>query len=210
MQQTNIQFDEFRAIGDYINEGIILYDLRTETVIYANSAVTELLGIKENASASQIMSLLEEVILEDQEYLKNQFRQFTKKKAISNVEFKLRHERKDLHICCNAYVLSDHSTMLIHARDITKTKQWENYLVEFGARKNTLLDNLGHHINGALNLMYHLTKEAERHVDTSANNNVKTFLELLKENSKRSIEVINDLMKKEHVESPTILVKKAR
>src|SRR5688572_4031337 len=85
MQQTNIQFDEFRAIGDYINEGIILYDLRTETVIYANSAVTELLGIKENASASQIMSLLEEVILEDQEYLKNQFRQFTKKKAISNV-----------------------------------------------------------------------------------------------------------------------------
>jgi two-component system sensor histidine kinase VicK len=210
MEQANIQFDEFRAIGDYINEGIILYDLRTETVTYANSAVTDLVGIKENASASQIMSLLVDLIPEDREYLKNQFRLFSKKKVIPNVEFKLRHERKDLHLCCNAYVLSDHSTILVHARDITKTRQWENYLVEFGARKNTLLDNLGHHINGALNLMYLLTKEAEKHIGTSPNDNLKTLLGLLKENSKRSIEVIHDLMKKEHIESPTILVKKTR
>lgn len=210
MEQEKIQFDEFRAVGDHISEGIVLYNFQSGAVLYANSAATSLVGIKENASESQITAILSDVILEDRAYLKSQFQQVAKKDVIPNVEFKLRRDRKDLHVCCNAYLLSDRSTVLVHIRDITKTRQYENYLVEFGARKNTLLDNLGHHINGALSLMYHLSGEAEKLIETSGNNNLKTYLGLLKENSKRSIEVINDLLKHEHIQSPSILVKKIR
>jgi two-component system, OmpR family, sensor histidine kinase VicK len=107
-------------------------------------------------------------------------------------------------------LLPNNSTLLFYLRDITRTRAYENYLVEFGARKNTMLDTLTHNISGALNLMQNLSQEAEKHLNDSGNSPLRTYISLLRENSKRSIEMINDLMKKEHVESPEILVKQTR
>jgi two-component system sensor histidine kinase VicK len=58
--------------------------------------------------------------------------------------------------------------------------------------------------------MKHLASEAEKYIDGANTNHVKTYVKLLNENSNRCIEIINDLMKQEHVQSPNISIKKTR
>jgi two-component system sensor histidine kinase VicK len=210
MESWNVQIDQLEEIANYLTEGVVFYNIQTGKVTYTNSAAADLVGDYVNASPGEIESLLELVVPDDREYLKNSYRQLKNKRAIEDVEFRMQIDNIDLFVCCNAYLLSDDTTVVIYLSDITRTRQYENYLVEFGARKNTLLDTLTHHISGALNLMQHLSAEAEKHFEDSTNDNVKTYIGLLKENSKRSIEIINDLMRKEHLKSPAILVRRTR
>jgi two-component system sensor histidine kinase VicK len=98
--------------------------------------------------------------------------------------------------------------VIIH--DITHVRRHEDYLVKYGAKKNTLLDNLSHQISGALSLMQHLSFEAGKLLHADAEINVKTYLNLIEANCLHCVDIINDLMRHEHVESADIVVKKTK
>jgi two-component system sensor histidine kinase VicK len=100
--------------------------------------------------------------------------------------------------------------LVIIVRDITRIRQLEDYLVKYGAKKNTLLDNLAHHISGALSLMQHLSIEATKLLRSDVEINVRTYLNLMEANCLHCIDIINDLMRHEHLESTDIEVKKTK
>src|SRR5690606_28151611 len=99
------------------------------------------------------------------------------------------------------------SYVVVLVNDITRGKAHENYLLEYGARKNTLLDMLAHHMSGALSLALNLSSAAEKYSERQGDVNLKKYLRLMNENAKRCIETIHDLMKREHDASPGISVK---
>lgn len=199
-----------QEIGDLSNEGIIIYCLANRQVIYANAPAVRLAGL-ERTGLWSIEDLLEIVIPEDREYLKDRYLQVDNSGTTVEVEFRIRKKAdKEIHVCCNAYFVSDRSCVVVHVRDISKPKQHENYLVEFGAKKNTLLDTLSHHISGALSLMQHLAFQAEKSLETSDPQSLRKYLSLLHDNTNHCIAIIEGLMKDEHTESPTIFVKKSR
>ena len=61
-----------------------------------------------------------------------------------------------------------------------------------------------------LNLMRHLSSEAEKHIVNTSEKNLKIYLGLLNDNSTHCLEIIHDLLKNEHQESPGIYVKNSR
>lgn len=205
-----MEFAGLREIGDVIEDGLIIYNLDARTVNYMNDVARELLKLPENANAKDLEAVLRRIFPDDKEYVKNRFLNLNTTPVVSNMEIRLFDEEKVQYLCCNAYSLLPKSTVVIFLKDISKSKTHENYLVEFGARKNTSLDMLAHHMSGALNLMLHLSGEAERYVDVSANPALKKYLNLVNENSKRCIEMIHDLMLREHDKSPKIPIKNTR
>lgn len=211
MVTNNLRFPTIQEIGDLSSEGVIIYCLVDRRVIYANAPAVRLTGLTENSTQSSIDDLLQFIIPEDRKYLKNRYSQVNTSTATIEVEFRIRKKAaEEMYICCNAYLISNKSCVVVNVRDISKPKQHENYLVEFGTKKNTLLDFLSHHTSGALSLMQHLTVQAEKSLETSDPQNLKKYLSLLHDNTKHCIAIIDELMKDEHVESPNIFVKKSR
>jgi two-component system, OmpR family, sensor histidine kinase VicK len=210
MNET-LKYEALQQIGDLSNEGVVLYSLREKKVLYCNVIAQKIIGISESEVPGSLDSLLDLVIPEDREYLRNCFSVTRGERAFSDIEIRLKKaSHEHIHICCNAFLISKGEDLALFIRDITKPKQHESYLVEFGARKNTLLDNLAHQISGALNLMRNLSTEAEKSITNLNTDNLRKYFSLLDENSKYCLQIINDLLRDEHFESEHVFVKTSR
>ena len=211
MGKLKIEFTALIEMAELSSEGVIIYSLVDRRIMFANLIAFNILGLNEDSRQSDIESVVNLVMPEDREYVKSQYSALRKNPFTLEIEFRLMSSgRQNTFLCCNAYLLSRDSTLIVFIRDVTKPKEHENYLAEFGARKNTVLDTLTHHMSGALNLMQHLSFEAEKYIESTTDKNLKIYLGLLKDNSKSCLEIINDLLKNEHEISPEISVKHSR
>ena len=208
MAQLPLKFQALKEIAELSPEGIFLYDVGNRTISYGNALAFKMLGLREGTSESDLMALFERLAPEDQAYLKGQYLGSVKQSGTEQSEFRLTTKGgKVLVVCCTAYLLD--STLVVFIRDITQPKNHEDYLVEFGARKNTMLDILVHHLSGALSLMKNLSAEATKHLNTG-DKNLKVFFELLNNNNAHCLDLINNLLRNEHERSPQIDIKSSR
>jgi two-component system sensor histidine kinase VicK len=205
------EFNALMQIGSISVEGVVIYSFIDEKVLYANSNAHNFVGLQANSSRREIESILSQVVPQDREYLKNQYSTIAERAMTGEVEFQILSKNgQQMFLCCNAFLINNQSALVVFVKDITKSKKHEDYLVEYGARKNTALDTLAHHISGALNLMHHLSTEAGRYVESSNDKNLNIYLGLLNNNSRHCLEIIYDLLKKEHLESSLVSVKNSR
>lgn len=204
------EFDALREIGRLSNEGLIIFNVVDDEFVHFNNIARELLGVEADGPENVVASLIQNVVEEDRQYLKDQYDKIINDLVKTDFEFRLKKGNSTITVCCNAYVILNRKYLVISLRDITRTKEHENYLVEFGSKKNTLLDTLTHHINGAVVLMQHLAKEAERSIQKSDTDNVKTWLALLNDNSNDCLRMIRGLLEDEYSESPKIFAKRSR
>jgi two-component system, OmpR family, sensor histidine kinase VicK len=208
---TDKTFIALQEIGNLSPNGVIIYNLHDRKVIYSNAVVFAITGIEATELEGSFDSILDLVIPEDRDHVKNSFSKIRERCFSSDVEFRLRKNSQEyVHICSSAYLVLDEQYLVIYLQDISKPKEHENYLVEFGAKKNTLLDTLAHQISGALNLMRNLTNEAMKSLQETSNEDLKKYFSLVNENSKYCVEIINDLMRDEHFKSENIFVKTSR
>jgi two-component system sensor histidine kinase VicK len=211
LEKISLEFKALQQIGEVSSEGIFVYSVSERKILYANAHVYDLLGLKTNSSRLDIESIFELVIPQDKEYVKNQYSTVAEKSITGEVEFQLVNAKKQhIFVCCNAFLIAKKSTIVVFIKNITRAKEHQDYLVEFGARKNTVLTTLTHHISGALKLMQHLSAEAGKYIDVSSDKNLKIYLDLLDDNSSRCLEIIYDILKNEHSESPGVSVKTSR
>jgi two-component system, OmpR family, sensor histidine kinase VicK len=211
MENDYSQFSGLQEVADLSNDGILIFNIPRKQIVYANNAAVNIVGIAANASQRQLESLAALVIPEDRAYVINKYSQVITQKSVTGVEFRLQsQQRKELFLCCDAYLLSDKETVFVNIRDLTRPKEHETYLVEFGAKKNTILDTLVHHISGALHLQQNLASDAETKLKKGDDSGMKTYFSLVNENNRSCIEMINKLMLEEHDKSPNIYVKITR
>jgi two-component system, OmpR family, sensor histidine kinase VicK len=211
MENLKVEFNIIREIADVSLDAVIVYSLADKKLIYANTLAFDLVGLRMNASRLDIEALLGKVVPQDREYLKNQYGVVRDKFLTGEVEFQLtRDNGHPVFLCCNAYLVSKKSAIIVFIKDITRLKEHEEYIVEYGARKNTVLDSLAHQVSGALNLMQHLSAQAEKYIEVTNDKNLKIYLKLLNDNSSHCLAIIYDLLKHEHEVSPAVSVKNSR
>ena len=211
MNDRDTNFSVLQEIADLSAEGVVVHDLREKKLIYSNPVASRLLGLRTGASQADIERIFTTIAPEDKEYIRSKYLTIASRSVTTDVEMRINAAGgDDIFICCTAYLVANGTAIVVFIRDITKPKEHEDYLVEFGARKNTLLDTLTHHMSGALNLMRHLSSEAEKYLGVSPDKNLRTYLKLLNDNNTYCLEIIDDLMRNEHQKSPEIFVKNAR
>jgi two-component system, OmpR family, sensor histidine kinase VicK len=195
-------------MGRLSKDGMIIYDLTQRRVVYLNEPAVNFTGLKEQSGPGDIETALYKLHPDDRELLRARYAELITKPD-SELEVALITGKKETILRCQIHRLSD-AALVVMLHDITLRKHHEEYLVKYGTKKNTLLDNLTHHISGALNLMRHLSSEAEKHLNGAAEENVRTYLNLMQSNSQHCLDVINDLLRNEHRESEELTVNKTR
>ena len=198
-------------IGENSDKGVVIYDVIGEQIVYANAIASEITGLKVNSSLEDIRTSADRVIPDDQAYFKNESAEFFNDAAFHESEFRMQKNCGGIvHISCSAYTILNKMFIVLFINDITRSKEHENYLLEFGMKQNMLLDTIQHQTSGALVLMKHLSIEAAKYVEKSDTISTKRILHLLNENSQQCIDIITDLLLVEHARAPHVFVKTSR
>jgi two-component system sensor histidine kinase VicK len=199
-----------QEIGNLSKEGLILYSLKEARITYSNPAASELTGLMENASQKEVFSLLLTLEQSELEHLKKHYFEILEK-STTQVQVRIPTTgESERYLSCRGYLISDAWVIAVIIRDITEAYQHKEYLLKYTMKKNNLLDTLVHHISGALNLMQHLSTEAEKHIGGTNDKSLKTYLNLVQENSKHCLKIIDSLTKEEYREAPNIVTRKNR
>lgn len=211
MDSLNGDFKALMEIADLSPKAVFIYSIPRKTILYSNPSCIKMFGLTKDASEGEIITLLTRVDPSDRNYVKSVFSKLLEQLVVLDIGIRLQ-GTDDTYptISCNAHVVGNGSAIVVYIRDISKVTQHEKYLVEFGARKNTVLDTLTHHISGALHLMKHFSAEAAKLIQQPKDNPISTYLGLLDRNNARCLQIIDDLLNREHTKSPEIYVKRSR
>lgn len=192
-------------------DAIIIINLEESRITLANPVATRLLDVRTGDPLTKIDSLFATVRTEDREYVKNRYAAASKESTTTDLEFRLvRSTGETVWLNASTYLLDDKRFLVTIVRDITEARHHEDYLVEFGAKKNTLLDTVAHQLNGALSLMSNLAVHAGKLKAGTDQESLDRFTSLVYDNSNHCIRIIHDLLAEEHTESPGVSVKFSR
>lgn len=210
MEKVGSELSVLEEIGNLSKEGLIVYSLEDHKILYANANASRLVDLRENAPQQEVITVVNRLEIAEADHLKIRYKELLEK-SFTRFQVKLTgHDGLEYYLACSAYLLADASIIVAAFSDITLQHQHKEYLLKYTAKKNTLMDTLVHHLSGALNLMQHLSTEAEKHICPSGDDNLKTYLSLVQANSRHCLKIINDLVLTENREAPTIGTRKAR
>ncbi|RYG33086.1 MAG: PAS domain-containing sensor histidine kinase [Chitinophagaceae bacterium] len=197
-------------IGELSPEGVFEYDLKAQVFTYINKPFAEIFKtsyaeIKENPRL--VVPLFHS---EDAHYLQHCYARLMTERTIET-EFRLQFpDRSVMHICLDAYLVKDTTLMTGFLKDITKNKQHEDYIINYGAKKDTLLDMLTHNLSGPLHLSKDIIRWMQQTYADENSGEISKQLQYIQDNTQQCIDIINDFLREEHLESEKIYVRKTR
>ncbi|MCD9014157.1 sensor histidine kinase [Parachryseolinea silvisoli] len=201
---TEFSLDIIARIGELSPDGYIVYDYKSNIVEYSNAVFSRMAD--QEARSGYSLLLLRHLVAEDDEFINACIRQFIRENVLSNIELRLCDNR---YVAVDAYIFSDHQLMLI-VRDVTKLKEFLNYVSDFGARKDAILDMVSHNLSGPLHMTNNLLNALDQTTEKQQYDTIAQHSQLIRQNTQHCIEIINSFLKEEHLASARIFVESVR
>ena len=199
------------AIGQLSNEGIMLFNIESSRLDYCNDSLANLFDISHYAFRTQPAFYVNHILPDDIDYLSNERDKLMREKKVEQVEFRVRrHDGSLMNITGSCYVLQNGEFIVGLFRDITGMREHENYIINYGAKKNTLLDMVTHNLTGPLTISQNMLESLETMVRKEDINDINVHIQLIKENTRHCIELVNEFLEEEHFVSEQIHPKKNR
>jgi two-component system, OmpR family, sensor histidine kinase VicK len=196
------------SLGNVSPNAMLVYSMGAQQFVYGNKPASAIFGL-DDAKAFSASKILEFIPKEDFSYLTKQYHNLKSKKAITDVEFSLRIPRIN-HFSCDAYLLIDQKVIVIMLKEITQEKARENYMKEYGARKNALLEIIRHNLSGPLNGMQSVTQKFTDSGGEKQAEDLTRYLLLMEQSTSHCLSIISDLLKHEQIDSVEVNVAKER
>jgi two-component system sensor histidine kinase VicK len=209
MPEIKYSFRAIKDIGKLSRDGVLVFDVTDEKIIYCNKALGRILSRTveeiENAGWHELRDMLKE----DTHFLELYCDELVKKGKIADVEIRLAGEN-ERYLSVDAYFIAKANVVISLVKDITDSKEHLNYIVEFGARKNTILDMISHNLSGPLNLTNNLLDVIDQVNRSQQYKRIDQPARLIRENTQQCIDIINSFLREEHLMSPKIAVESNR
>ncbi|MET0393283.1 MAG: HAMP domain-containing sensor histidine kinase [Chitinophagaceae bacterium] len=203
--------NDIQRIGNLSMDGVFIYDLRAARFRYLNEPFARIFNIKKELLQDQPKLMLPLIRSEDAYYLRHRLLDLERDSSISNTEFRLHFSDGTIrHLACDAYLLDDPSLIVGFVKDFTREKEHEDYIINYGARKDTLLDMMTHNLSGPLHLSQNILRWMQETYHDKTPDEISAQLHIIQENTKHCLDIVNDFLKQEHMESERIYVKKTR
>lgn len=203
-------YTDVRRIGEISKDGVFIYNPDKGTFDYINDAFARLFEIDRQELLQNPSLMFPFIRSEDSFYLRHRLSELEKDKTISNIELRIYFKDASVrHLSCDAYEM-EKSWWVGFVKDISKEKEHEDYIIDYGAKKDTLLDMMTHNLSGPLNLSQNILRWMQQTYKDKAPGEVSSQLRLIQDNTKECLEIVNDFLKQEHLESERIYVKKTR
>jgi two-component system sensor histidine kinase VicK len=198
-----------KELGDLSEDGVLIYSIDDSQIRYCNSGFYRILEISPQALSTEGLKVLRCAIKDDDEFLISQINEIKQKSRITGVEMRVA-SKEEKYIICDAYYIRQFNLIVAFIKDISKTKMHFNYVAEFGARKDAILDMIVHNLSGPLNLTNNLLDLVDQ-VNRDHNlGKISYYSTLIRENTQNCIETINSFLKQEHFTSEQIAVEANR
>jgi len=193
-----------KDIGKKTSDGVCVYSLDDKTFTYFNKGFLKILHTSEEEISENHHKVIDRLIKDDWEYASLHFANIRNKGKIKNVEFRLKFGSIEKFISLDAFLLNNGSLVATIIKDVTMAKHHTNYIVEFGARKDALLDMVAHNLSGPLNLTNSLLNAIDQLNKNQQFKKIDDYSRLIRESTQQCIEIINSFLNEEHSESERI------
>ena len=205
----NPNYSIIRLIGSLTSEGVFIYNVKESALEYVNHSMVRIFDISHDAFRYQPDFFVNHVIPEDINHLLEEFEKLKSNSFVENVEFHLRsHDKQMKTVNCSAFLIDDHAIGFV--RDITSQRENERYIVNYGAKKNALLDMVSHNLSGPLTITQNMIDSLSKALKNARDEEINKHLHLIRESTTLCIDIVNDLLKEEHLTSEHISVKRTR
>jgi two-component system, OmpR family, sensor histidine kinase VicK len=205
----NYSLKTIKEVGQLSSDGIIVFNIDDSKIEYFNKALAKILGISKEAISAASLEKLRRCLRDNDEFLKSHVQMLLEKSKILNLELRVKAE-VDKYISCDAYLLKKSSLIFCIAKDVTNSKQHSNYITEFGARKDVILDMIAQNLSGPLNMMNDLMDLIDQQSKLYNLKKIDIPARLIRENTHKCIEIINSFLREEHLASKDIYVERNR
>lgn len=205
MDATKLSPQILRAIGSVSTEGVFIYDLSSHALAYANEGLHKVMRRANGSLQGKSAPALRQCLKDDDEIISFRIKQLTEQKTLVNTEFRV-NTQADVFVVCDAYLLEEQGIVVGFVKDVTKAKEHANFISEFGARKDLILDMVAHNLSGPLNLTNNILNVIDQ-ANVSHNKTIDSHTRLIRENTQHCIEIINSFLNEEHMESKKVFVK---
>jgi two-component system sensor histidine kinase VicK len=211
MKNKTSRFRDIERIGALSDDGVFIYNVPEKKFLYFNKTFSRLFNQKSKSLKENASLVTRFLKVEDTYYLRKRFEELMKTGSFTSTEFRLQFNEHTLrHICCDVYALEHRKTLVGFVKDITNAKEHEDFIINTGARKDTLLDMITHNLAGPLNLSKNLLESVKKNYTEKKKPEIDTDIKILLETTEHCIEIVNDFLREEHTESAHIYVKKSR
>ena len=203
-------FKEIEHIGEVSHDGVFIYHVEQRRFLFVNKSMVNIVEIGRKILMEEPELILKSLAEEDQDYLLTRFTELFEKGAVENVQIRVHENKTQKILSFSGYLSANKSCVIGFVKDISKPKQHEDYLLAFGARKDTVLDAVAQNLIAPLNLSNFTVDFIEKAVKEKKFGRLESHLTIMREVTAECIEIIGGLMKEEHLESPAIHTKSNR
>ncbi len=205
---NNTEYSVLKLVGSLTSDGIFVYNMHTDELEYVNHSMVRIFDISHDSFRTQREFFINHVIKEDVDYLLAEFDRLKAGSAVENVEFHLRlHDGTIRIFCCNAFLVD--GRIIGFVRDITRQRENEQYVVNYGAKKDSLLDTIAQKLAEPLRCSNEMLEKMSD-PPGSLDSDVKDQVQCIRNTTTHCIEVVNEFLRDEHFTSENISIKRTR
>jgi len=199
------------TLAEFDHRMCFAYDLNSKRFIYVNPAFESFFRVV--AAQASIDTFFDLVHTDDQAYLKQSYANLKLGVFKSNIEFRMKlPDKKEYFLRLNLLrqIQEDNETILSgYVEDISAYKTHDDKLTEFANKKNAVLNIISHDLAGPLGSIQNLAALLSRKTKLLDDKEVKKWVLLIEDISKKSVQMIQEFVKLEFIESAGVnLVKK--
>jgi two-component system, OmpR family, sensor histidine kinase VicK len=193
-------------IGTVSENGFFVYRMRSQHFSYINAPLLNYFDFEDEPDSLE--AFRERIIAEDQEYIASVCTRLLEMGVVEAVEFRVQSGDHQKTFAVSAYRIEDFILGVL--RDLTKIREHENYIANFSAKKDAILEMVSHNLSGPLNISHQILTSLEKVISSYANTDVNKHLQLIRESMNHCIDVINDFLVEEHITSGHVSVRNRR
>lgn len=210
IQNKENPFKEIQRIGSLSQNGVFVYHIPENKFLFLNSSMVKIVEINKKLLMEEPDLILHSILKDDQEYVALRFRELMENEFLEDVQIRIVQNRVQKVLSCNSYLSLDKQCIIGIVKDISKPKEHEDYLINFGARKDAILDMVSQNLSTPLNLSKFTVGLIEKAVKERKFNKLDAHINVIREITAECIKVIDNLIQQEHLASPDIYLKRNR
>jgi two-component system, OmpR family, sensor histidine kinase VicK len=193
-----------KNIGKLSTDGVFVFNVTENKLDYCNKAFTKILEVSKATIENNNLQEIVHRLKDGNDLLQRHFKELESNARIANVELRVV-AKNEKYISCEAYYLKNENVIVGFIKDITHQKEHINYITEFGARKDAILDMVVHNLSGPLNMTNNLLNLVDQ-LSPAKHHKIDYYTRIIRENTQQCIEIINSFLKEEHLASEKIFV----
>ena len=203
----NTQFDDSFLLKEHSNltdDVIFAFQPKDNKLLYLSAAFERIWEMPRNAVDSNFSAVISTIHPEDRTLVDNAFTTMQQTRRIQKLELRLLladQQQKWISVNANLSQYNGIDTVIGTASDISAFKDYGNTLYKFANKKNSILDILTHDLVSPIGNIKTSAQVLLKHTEGKGDELLNRMLNIIFDNSDRSIRMIRDLVNAEMLES---------